>query len=66
MGKLDGLFLAASRDVQANEGQTIGNFIAIIHFPSKEVAAELYESPEYAPKKTSLRNSPSSPRVCPH
>jgi len=50
-GKFGGQFLAASRDVVVKEGQSSGNFTAIIHFPSKEAATEMYESPEYEPLK---------------
>ncbi len=50
-GKFGGQFLAASRDAVVKEGQSSGNFTAIIRFPSKEAAAEMYESPEYAPLK---------------
>jgi uncharacterized protein (DUF1330 family) len=50
-GKFGGQFLAASRDVVVKEGQSSGNFTAIIRFPSKEAATEMYESPEYAPLK---------------
>jgi uncharacterized protein (DUF1330 family) len=46
--KFGGKFLAASRDVVVKEGQSSGNFTAIIRFPSKEAAAEMYESPEYS------------------
>ncbi|MBC3930429.1 DUF1330 domain-containing protein [Undibacterium curvum] len=50
-GKFGGQFIAASRDVIVKEGKTSGNFTAIIRFPSKEAATEMYESPEYAPLK---------------
>jgi len=50
-GKFGGQFLAASRDAVVKEGQSSGNFTAIIRFPSKEAAAEMYESSEYAPLK---------------
>ena len=49
--KFGGQFLAASRDVVVKEGQSSGNFTAIIRFPSEEAAAAMYESPGYAPLK---------------
>ena len=49
--KFGGQFLAASREVVVKEGQSSGNFTAIIRFPSKEAAAAMYESPGYAPLK---------------
>jgi uncharacterized protein (DUF1330 family) len=51
VGKFGGQFLAASRSVAIKEGQSSGNFTAIIRFPSEESAAGMYESPEYAPLK---------------
>ncbi|MDE2430691.1 MAG: DUF1330 domain-containing protein [Burkholderiales bacterium] len=51
VARFGGQFLAASRDVVAKEGESSGNFTAIIRFPSKEAAIEMYESPEYAPLK---------------
>ena len=51
VAKFGGQFLAASPDVVAKEGESSGNFTAIIRFPSKEAAFEMYESPEYAPLK---------------
>jgi uncharacterized protein (DUF1330 family) len=49
--KYGGQFLAASRDVVVQEGQSSGNFTAIIRFPSKEAATAMYESAGYAPLK---------------
>ncbi len=51
VGKFGGQFIAASRDAVAKEGQSSGNFTAIIRFPSKEAATAMYESPGYAPLK---------------
>lgn len=51
VGKFGGQFIAASRDVVAKEGQSSGNFTAIIRFPSKEAATAMYESTGYAPLK---------------
>ena len=51
VGRFGGQFLAASRNVEIKEGQSSGNFTAIIRFPSEEAASEMYESPEYAPLK---------------
>ena len=50
-GRFGGQFLAASREVVVKEGQSSGNFTAILRFPSKEAAAQMYESPDYAPLK---------------
>lgn len=49
--KFGGKFLAASSDVVTKEGESTGNFTAILRFPSKEAALAMYESPEYAPLK---------------
>lgn len=51
VSRFGGEFLAASRDVTVKEGESNGNFTAIIRFPSKEAAVEMYESQEYAPLK---------------
>lgn len=52
VAKFGGQFLAATRNVVVKEGESSGNFTAVIRFPSKEAAIEMYESPEYAPLKT--------------
>lgn len=51
VGKFGGQFLAATGDVVVQEGQSSGNFTAIILFPSKEAATAMYESAGYAPLK---------------
>ena len=49
--KFGGQFIAATDDVDVKEGQSSGNLTAIIRFPSRESANEMYESAEYAPLK---------------
>lgn len=46
---LGGEFLVASGDADVLEGEWSGNWTVVIRFPSREVALEWYESPEYAP-----------------
>lgn len=54
--KFGGAFLAATGDAVAQEGQSSGNFTALIRFPSQEAADEMYASASYAPLKAKRIN----------
>lgn len=46
-----GEFLAATPQAEAIEGSLVGNFTAILRFPSREAAQAMYDSEAYAPLK---------------
>jgi uncharacterized protein (DUF1330 family) len=43
--------LVTSPDAEGLEGEWPGNWTVVIRFPSREIAVDWYESPDYAPLK---------------